>query len=158
MRCVGRIGERRIGLAGVGGPCPGDRSGSGKQVIERVARPGAQELEDPPAYRRGLGPDHPAPQRIQRFGPAHQRIDPARPGGQLAAVVIDDWFPGVQRPPTAGRPFAPVPGGHPDTSRAQRENGRQRLRRAAQGPSVIGGQAVDERGVVDLAAIVRVMR
>ena len=65
-RRVARRHRRRL-LAGVGGPCPADRPGAGKQVIQGAAGRGAEQDEDSPAHR-GLGPDHPAGQRGDRPG------------------------------------------------------------------------------------------
>ena len=50
-------GTRRIAAAGERCPGPGDRTRSREQVIEGVSGPGAEEIEDPPAYRCGFGAD-----------------------------------------------------------------------------------------------------
>jgi len=78
---------------------PGNRSGSGEQVIEGVSGTGAQELEDPPAHRRGLGADHPARQRVQRPHPAPDRIGTAGACIELTATAVDHRLPGMRRPP-----------------------------------------------------------
>ena len=49
--------------------------GAGKKVIEGVAGPGAEQIEDPPAHRGGFGADHPPGQGGDRGDAAHDRID-----------------------------------------------------------------------------------
>jgi len=155
-RRVGRRGKRRL-AAGIGGPRPAERPRPGEQVIQPVPRRHAQQGEDPPAHRSGLGPDHPAGQRIQRPHPAHQRLGLPRPGHQLAATVIQDHSHACSGPSSPRRPPTSMPGRHPNPRRAQRQHRRQRLRRGRQRPPVVPGKPGDQRRVANLAAVIRVI-
>ena len=128
---LGRRRTRRL-LTGVDGPGPADRPGAREQVTESVTRRGAEQREDHRHTAAGLAPIT-RPGSVSS-GPTPHTSESARPGDQRAAAVIDDRLPGVPRPPAPGGPLTPVPRRNPDTGRAQRQHGRQRLGRGRQRP------------------------
>jgi DNA-binding GntR family transcriptional regulator len=156
-RCVVQDLMRRVSK---GGPGPADRSRAREQVIERVAGPSAEKIEDPSAHGRRFRADDPAGQGGQRSCSADDGVHASRITGvtdELPTAAVDDRLPGVQRPRARRRPFAAVPGSDAHVWRAQRQNRGQRLGRGRECPSVVGGQALDEGRVVDFSGVVRVI-